>query len=323
MTQTSASVDGLSMDDHSVRDKSEFHCDMESAKPQDTVFPPPQPIGDEFSAEKLHTLAFWKAELQRPRHEITIKFLRIFLIGFALYYAATRYVWAFFSINVGFPVALFILNYTIPSRPFFGKLFYNTWMRPVKYMTFVCQNAACTAAMLKGSNHLMSQLTTWSLRVNVAEVTLDLFMARQWAYLAGSGYLLHRFYDVVIDDQYLMRVETDMTWFIYHYTLWFVGWITTRKQNNVDGLFLFITHTIFPLCVPPELWFSVRTVTGGFVIVFSSTKIGERLITNPKWSNDVRVFAEVYSGLYPLFFIAGILMEVFINIDFPCCSIKK
>ena len=195
------------------------------------------------------------------------RFTATFSLGFFCYYLSTFGIYYWFGLCSVFPALLFLWHHTISKL--FIKEFDDSNLRRTKYVTFTVQNAMLFYCYLHGTDEQMSMLITWIYRLNVFEVLVDLMVHKAYWYAIPSVVLLMRWYiDVVKDPEYIFLWTNWDYWFVLEYNLWFIGWINHRAPEHFNA----VAHCLFPLFLPPAFWFSCRTFTGMFMLVFCYIK---------------------------------------------------
>ena len=258
--------------------------------------------------------------LNSDSFRLMYKFFITLSVGGSLYIVGTLHIVLFFLLSVILPLLLFIAD-TATNRVFIPELT-NITLARIKYGTFVVQNALLCGVAHYGSDADMATLMTWVLRLNILEVFVDCIKHRRYAYVIPSvmlllpicGWSLSMFpeMDMVIHPKWLCYWVGWDGWFIIIYTGWFVGWIIPRSERVVYAM-----HTLFPLFAPPQLWFSVRTFTGMFLLWWMYLKPlhTRNIITTKESVNEREGFAEIYDAFYVFVFVGCYAMPALMTLD--------
>ena len=216
-----------------------------------------------------------------------------FVAGFACYYASTFGVYGWFTLCSVIPAILFITHHV--AFKIFNQEFDDSNLRRVKYVTFTIQNAVLFYYYLYGTDDDMGFLVTWIYRINVFEVLCDLLVHKCYWYILPSAVLLYKWNVVAVKDPQFIFLWTNWDWeFVLEYNLWFIGWINHRAPEHFNA----IAHCLFPLFLPPIYWFSCRTFTGMFMLVFCYFKPTAFVLDMHEFKPEMHAFRDIYDGLY-------------------------
>jgi hypothetical protein len=232
--------------------------------------------------------------------DLSWRFFATFTIGFFAFYLSTFGIHFWFIMCCILPALLLALH-TSGSVRVYSDQFDGSTLRRVKYVTFMVQNVLIYWIYMHGSEENLSFLITWIYRTNVFEVIVDLLYHKVYCYVIPSVILLTRWYiNVVKDEQFvLLWVNYDYC-FVLEYTLWFIGWINHRSPEHLIA----IAHALFPLFLPAQFWFSCRTFTGMFMLMFSYALKTEFVLDVARFKPHIIAFRDVYDGLYLVLFVA-------------------
>jgi len=203
---------------------------------------------------------------------VFIKYLMLFSVGFIYYYLATIGILMFLISCSLIPLILMVISSFSKKLDVFNEVFRTTKIAKIKFLTFVAQNFVLFIGYVYGSNTQISYIATWIYRINVIEVCLDCFQTGNYLFGILSIPLLRWFFDCTKHPKYLVLHSSPDDLFVLEYTLWFFGWIANRPHPT-DKRFLITAHTLFPLFVPLPYWFSVRTITGMYMLFLGSSSI--------------------------------------------------
>lgn len=237
--------------------------------------------------------------IRNPDYQIFFHLLVVLGIGSSAYWLATRSILLWSVISVVIPLLLLIVHFLI--RPVFVSVFNQRKIILVKYCTFVLQNAAIIFCYFYYPQYL-SDLCLWILRINVFEVLVSFFEHKEYALCIPTLFLLFGTrLTFVPDPVHLMSIAKTNWFFIIEYTLWFISWIATCYPER----FAISIHTIYPLFFPPNLWFSVRTLTG-MVALYDTylPPMFNNVLNSEKDQKRISTFGKIYKQVYFVLFFA-------------------
>lgn len=237
-----------------------------------------------------------KAALRDSNVVVTLvwRFTVTFAIGFFFYYLSLFGVRGWFFLCSIVPGCLFLIHYLTPIK-IYNTEFDASLLRRTKYVTFVIQNAVIFYYYLNGTDEELSFLVTWIYRLNVFEVLCDLIHHKAYWYILPSAILLYKWNINVVKDPAYIFLWTNWDWeFVLEYNLWFIGWINHRAPEHFNA----VAHCLFPLFMPPTYWFSCRTFTGMFMLVFCYFRPTAFVLDMHHFKPQMHAFRDVYDGLY-------------------------
>eukprot|EP01084_Bolivina_argentea_P008518 15929_1 len=312
---TTENQDNYEPDMERIQSLSDTEANQNSTSPVTTTetITPPQ--------KQNHFQHFKWAIFDSDTFRLFPKFAIILFLGLALYVISTLSVWIWLTLTVILPTILFIVNQWIYKDLFSEGFVTISILVRVKYITFLIQNLAIFIVYWIGNDNTMSHLMTWILRLNVLEVFIDSILRKKYILIIPSIMLLlpltgtgmtFPVFKMHIDDRYLCVWDDWDPFFIVLYTAWFIAWILQKSERITYAL-----HTFFPLFAPPQLWFSIRTTTGMFLLWFLYLKKFENVVVNtPESKNERAGFSEIYDSFFVLIFLScyiiPISMELFV-----------
>lgn len=243
------------------------------------------------------------------------KMFTILTLGLIFYIIGTINVWFFFCLGVILPIILFIINQWIYKELFVDSFETYTPLIRVKYITFIVQNFCIVLVYWVGTDNAMSHLMTWILRINILEVLVDTVIEKRYVLWIPTLMLMFPICSdpasntfpilkMRLDDNFMCVWEGYDPWYIVFYTGWFITWILQKSEKITYSM-----HCLFPLFAPPQLWFSVRTFSGMFLLWFLYLKKTVFIVETPESINERRAFGEIFDALYTIIFISCYAMS--------------
>lgn len=240
---------------------------------------------------------------------VTAKFLSVWALGAGFYYLASVFgFWGYTSIFVIFPPSLLVLHFIFKKvlkwHGLFALPFEAKVLVRVKYLTFCTQNAVIMYGYWQKDAEFMSAVMTWAYRANIFEVLVDFVARKRFTYVPASVLLLLPYHHFAYDERYVLR-STNLTLnFVGLYTMWFFGFM----GYQLEGRWVSVMHTLFPLMAPVEYWFSVRTFTGMYMLVIVYFKPVHRYLIDMKpnisiktWNHFMYVYDVIFFVCFTLF----------------------
>jgi len=243
------------------------------------------------------------------------KFLINFVIGGIWFIIGTRNVWTFCLTTCIWPSLLYIIY--LFNNNFMNKRFHENSMARTKYLTFIAQNVAIFFIYFFLNNYWLSQLVTWALRINMIECLLDVIKDKRYLLIIPCTMFIFPYFVNItfptlmfeLHPNYMMVWKETNVWLIINYTTWYISWIVYRNKRITT-----IMNIIFPLCVPPSLWFAARTFTGSFMLWFGNISIADQF-SHHQSITERKIFVGIWDAVFSMIFIAIYLQPYLANIE--------
>jgi hypothetical protein len=225
---------------------------------------------------------------------LILKFFFASLICLILYLLATVHLACWIAVSAVAPAGLVLYHFY--RRPIFAEVFRPWSISTIKCVTFILQNSGLILCYFFLPPKYFSLYCLWVIRLNVFECLVDFFLSKEYALCLPTLFLLIGMnLTFTKDPQFIAVISSDSLFFIVEYTLWFIAWISVRypwrwTQN---------THALMPLFFPPRLWYSVRTLTGMTLLIYSYIPFfSQNIIDTTRQKGDLIAFAKIYKQLY-------------------------